>query len=199
MANGHSPLDRGFDWYVGLPYSDDMGCGAAPTLTMAPLNAEHTMACPACRKNNEPAVKCPADPSCGRPNGCFGEDMGVPLFHNRTIVAQPVDLGKVSQNYTVRPPNLRRLCARYPCKRCWLSTGPGSRVPRQRRGSTGAVLPLLRRLARARPSESRAGVGRKDSRHAAGTPHRRRQGVCGGAHGDGESCRDGSSRRVFVS
>ena len=106
MANGHSPLDRGFDWYVGLPYSDDMGCGAAPTLTMAPLNAEHTMACPACRKNNEPAVKCPADPSCGRPNGCFGEDMGVPLFHNRTIVAQPVDLGKVSQNYTVRPPNL---------------------------------------------------------------------------------------------
>ena len=27
-------------------------------------------------------------------------DLGVPLFHNRTIVAQPVDLGAVSNSYT---------------------------------------------------------------------------------------------------
>ena len=145
MANGHSPLDRGFDWYVGLPYSDDMGCGAAPTLTMAPLNAEHTMACPACRKNNEPAVKCPADPSCGRPNGCFGEDMGVPLFHNRTIVAQPVDLGKVSQNYTVRPPNLAQTLRKTSVQKMLVVNrarfASSSPTPRQHRSRSSSTTP----------------------------------------------------------
>ena len=40
IANGYHPMDRGFDWYVGLPYSDDMGCGAKPTAVMAPMNNE---------------------------------------------------------------------------------------------------------------------------------------------------------------
>ena len=123
-ANGHHPIDRGFDWvssstakrfaahspthilifvccqYVGLPYSDDMGCGAAPTSVMAPQNPEHTIFCPACASRFNQTQDCQPDHSCGRSNGCFGMDMGVPLFHNKTIVAQPVDLGAVSENYT---------------------------------------------------------------------------------------------------
>ena len=99
VANGHHPVHRGFDFYVGLPYSDDMGCGATPTAVMAPLNQERTIFCPACQIDGQPAPKCAADPSCGRPNGCFAENLGVPLFQNETIVAQPVDLGKVSGAY----------------------------------------------------------------------------------------------------
>lgn len=103
-ANGHHPLDRGFDWYVGLPYSDDMGCGASPTSVMAPLNEQKTMFCPACAKNASENITCPSDPSCARfgSDGCFARGLGVPLFHNRTIVAQPVDLGRVSENYTAQ-------------------------------------------------------------------------------------------------
>lgn len=93
-------MDRGFDWYVGLPYSDDMGCGAKPTAVMAPMNPEHTIFCPACATEFNETQDCQPDHSCGRINGCFGMDLGVPLFHNRTIVAQPVDLGAVSNNYT---------------------------------------------------------------------------------------------------
>lgn len=99
-ANGHHPRDRGFDWYVGLPYSDDMGCGATPTSVMAPQNPEQTIFCPACPTRFNQSQDCQPDHSCGRSNGCFGQNMGVPLFHNRTIVAQPVDLGRVSENYT---------------------------------------------------------------------------------------------------
>jgi hypothetical protein len=71
---------------------------------MAPQNQQHSMWCPACAKNQSDAKNqtCPADHSCGRNNGCFGQAMGVPLFHNRTIVAQPVDLGRVSENYTAQ-------------------------------------------------------------------------------------------------
>lgn len=42
----------------------------------------------------EPA--CPADASCGRGDGCADFDLGVPLFKNHTIVAQPVDLDGLS-------------------------------------------------------------------------------------------------------
>jgi hypothetical protein len=77
-----------------------MGCGAKPTSVMAPMNEEHTIFCPACPTEHNQTQDCQPDVSCGRPNGCFGQNMGVPLFHNRTIVAQPVDLGAVSNNYT---------------------------------------------------------------------------------------------------
>lgn len=77
-----------------------MGCGAKPTAVMAPMNPEHTIFCPACATEFNETQDCQPDHSCGRVNGCFGMDLGVPLFHNRTIVAQPVDLGAVSNNYT---------------------------------------------------------------------------------------------------
>jgi arylsulfatase G len=99
MANGHHPNRRGFDSYVGLPYSNDMGCGAQPTDVMAPQNTERTSFCPACQSDGEPPPVCPADPSCGRSNGCYGMDMGVPLFFNETIVQQPASLDGLSDVY----------------------------------------------------------------------------------------------------
>lgn len=101
LGSTHSfhPYQRGFDFYVGLPYSSDMGCGAQPTKVMPPLNNESTILCPACQRDGEPSPVCPADTSCGRPNGCFGMDMGVPLFNNQTIVQQPADLDALSDRY----------------------------------------------------------------------------------------------------
>jgi len=99
MANGHHPAERGFDFYVGLPYSTDMGCAASATLTMAPMNDEHTALCPACQHTGEPVPACPADPSCGRQSGCADFDIAVPLFHNTTIVEQPVDMDALSDKY----------------------------------------------------------------------------------------------------
>ena len=97
-ANGHHPIHRGFDYYVGLPYSNDMGCGATPTIVMAPQNAEHTELCPTCAMIAN-GSKCPADPSCGRANGCADSDLGVPLFNNLTIIEQPANLDTVSDRY----------------------------------------------------------------------------------------------------
>jgi hypothetical protein len=37
---GHHPLDKGFDSYLGVPYSVDMGCADPPGANLPP--------CPAC-------------------------------------------------------------------------------------------------------------------------------------------------------
>ena len=103
MAHGHQPTARGFDSWVGLPYSSDMGCAARRTSVMAPDNAARTIFCPACQHGGDPPPSCPADNSCGRPVGCYDSvgatALGVPFFRNFTIVEQPADLDALSDRY----------------------------------------------------------------------------------------------------
>jgi membrane-anchored protein YejM (alkaline phosphatase superfamily) len=75
-----------------------MGCGATPTIVMAPQNKQHTMLCPDCIDAQAKGA-CPPDPSCGRANGCADVTLGLPLFHNHTIVQQPLDLDTTSDQY----------------------------------------------------------------------------------------------------
>ena len=93
-APGYHPIDRGFDSYLGVPYSIDMGCGAGPTSKLSPNN--DTMFCPACQRHGEPAPPCHADPSCHRDDGCGFKDIGLPVHQDRTIVEQPADLDNLS-------------------------------------------------------------------------------------------------------
>ena len=69
----YHPLSRGFDFYYGLPYSNDMGC-----VTCSPIYDK-------------------------RFNCTCGEDMrwnvSVPLYENRDIIEQPVDLTTLSARY----------------------------------------------------------------------------------------------------
>ena len=103
-ANGHHPSDRGFDFFVGLPYSWDMGCGAVPAIMVWPNAANgNNMSeiCPACQRAGAPAPAPAGDECCGRKkgSGCPGQTIGVPLFHNKTIVEQPVNLDTLSARY----------------------------------------------------------------------------------------------------
>lgn len=36
LTSGHHPLDHGFDTYLGVPYSLDMGCTHPPGLDLPP-------------------------------------------------------------------------------------------------------------------------------------------------------------------
>ena len=94
----HHPIDRGFDFYVGVPYSVDMGCGATPTITFAPTPAYNSSLCPACPLSGQPMPDLPPETSCHRKCGCI-MNLGVPIFYNKTIKEQPVDLGTVSDQY----------------------------------------------------------------------------------------------------
>ena len=87
-TRGYHPIDRGFDSYVGLPYSLDMGCAAQPSIVIGPYVDANRSSCPACA----PHAPCPADRSCLRAAGCADASLGLPLYHNRTIVQQPADL-----------------------------------------------------------------------------------------------------------
>lgn len=69
----YHPLSRGFDYYFGLPYSNDMGC-----VTCSPV------------------YDIKVDPQCGR-NKNF--NISVPLFENSKIVEQPVDLTTLTKRY----------------------------------------------------------------------------------------------------
>ena len=66
------PTKRGFDQYLGIPYSHDM--------------------CPCLKCFNS------TTPSCF--DGCRIDMVGCPLFMDETIVEQPVDLTKLTKKYT---------------------------------------------------------------------------------------------------
>ena len=81
-----------------------MGCGAVPAIMVWPNEKNgNNMSeiCPACRRANDPAPPSAGDECCGRAKGkgCPGQDIGVPLFHNKTIVEQPVNLDTLSDRY----------------------------------------------------------------------------------------------------
>lgn len=72
-----------------------MGCASQPQVVIGPYRNASFSECPACHIN----PSCPVDASCGRPHGCADVELGLPLYHNRTIVQQPVDLDSLSKHY----------------------------------------------------------------------------------------------------
>ncbi|KAM6951553.1 arylsulfatase G [Aplochiton taeniatus] len=83
------PTNRGFKYYLGIPYSNDMGC------------------------TDEPGYDLPKCPSCdpgththrslqliGRRGGGCSTNVALPLFENDSIVEQPLDLWGLTQRYT---------------------------------------------------------------------------------------------------
>ena len=64
--DGFTPVDHGFDIYVGVPCSIDMGCAAHPTITAWICGNDTAMLCPACPVDPNPIPShFPPDQSCG--------------------------------------------------------------------------------------------------------------------------------------
>ncbi|XP_053939712.1 arylsulfatase G isoform X1 [Cuculus canorus] len=79
----HHPSFRGFDYYFGIPYSNDMGCTDTPGYNLPP--------CPSCPRHGA------ADSRVTRKD-CYTE-VALPLFENVTIVQQPVNLSSLAARY----------------------------------------------------------------------------------------------------
>ncbi|KAM9598164.1 arylsulfatase G isoform 1-T3 [Trichechus inunguis] len=78
----YHPNFRGFDYYFGIPYSNDMGCTDTPGYDHPP--------CPACPQQSRP--------SRNPERACY-TDVALPLYENLTIVEQPVNLSSLAQKY----------------------------------------------------------------------------------------------------
>ncbi|XP_066469862.1 arylsulfatase G isoform X2 [Tiliqua scincoides] len=79
----YHPNLRGFDYYFGIPYSNDMGCTDTPGYNLPP--------CPACPQHSTTASTKKRD--------CY-DDVALPLFENFTIIQQPVNLTSLAAKYT---------------------------------------------------------------------------------------------------
>ena len=85
----YHPSYRGFDFYFGLPYSNDMGCVDKPGYDLPQ--------CKACPSDHEDGVFRVADKP-GDPCDIKMND-SVPLYKQTQIVEQPVDLNTLSEQY----------------------------------------------------------------------------------------------------
>ncbi|XP_078510422.1 arylsulfatase G [Lissotriton helveticus] len=85
---GHSgyfhPIFRGFDYYFGIPYSNDMGCTDTPGYNLPPCSA------------------CPLQSMNISGNSDCMTEVALPLMENLTIVEQPVNLTSLTEKYTKR-------------------------------------------------------------------------------------------------
>ncbi|XP_053309511.1 arylsulfatase G isoform X2 [Spea bombifrons] len=72
----------GFDYFYGIPYSNDMGCTDHPGYDLPP--------CPPCPM--------PPETRGSRRGGCF-TDLALPLMENSAIVEQPVTLSSLPATY----------------------------------------------------------------------------------------------------
>ncbi|XP_008939679.1 PREDICTED: arylsulfatase G [Merops nubicus] len=79
----HHPSFRGFDYYLGIPYSHDMGCTDTPGYNLPP--------CPPCPRHG-PAARPAARKDCYT-------EVALPLFENVTIIQQPVNLSSLAERY----------------------------------------------------------------------------------------------------
>ncbi|XP_043959532.1 arylsulfatase G isoform X2 [Gambusia affinis] len=82
----YSPNNRGFDYYFGIPYSNDMGCTDTPGYDLPP--------CLAC-VSSEPQVIRQRRSVHG---GCYSK-VGLPLVENGSIVEQPLNLWALTEKY----------------------------------------------------------------------------------------------------
>ncbi|KAJ3608286.1 hypothetical protein NHX12_025335 [Muraenolepis orangiensis] len=71
----YGPAGRGFDYYLGIPYSNDMGC------------------------TDVPGYDLPPSPPCAAIVPQVEHSVGLPLLENRSIVEQPLDLWTLTQRY----------------------------------------------------------------------------------------------------
>ncbi|XP_075418254.1 arylsulfatase G [Tenrec ecaudatus] len=78
----YHPNFRGFDYYFGIPYSNDMGCTDTPGFDYPP--------CPACPQKSGPSR---------RPERACYTDVALPLYENLAIIEQPVNLNDLAQKY----------------------------------------------------------------------------------------------------
>ncbi|XP_045155420.1 arylsulfatase G [Echinops telfairi] len=78
----YHPNFRGFDYYYGIPYSNDMGCTDTPGYDYPP--------CPACPQKNG---------SSRHPERACSTDVALPLYENLAIIEQPVSLSGLAQKY----------------------------------------------------------------------------------------------------
>uniref|UniRef100_A0A3P8UFQ3 Arylsulfatase G n=1 Tax=Cynoglossus semilaevis TaxID=244447 RepID=A0A3P8UFQ3_CYNSE len=78
----YSPTNRGFDYYLGIPYSNDMGCTDTPG-----YNLPRCLPCDS------------SSPQRRLDKGCYTK-VGLPLMENSSIVEQPLNLWTLSQQYT---------------------------------------------------------------------------------------------------
>ncbi|CAL9698903.1 unnamed protein product [Knipowitschia caucasica] len=79
----YSPTNRGFSYYLGVPYSNDMGCTDSPGYDLP-----H---CPPCDTHR-------GQYRLSEGRGCFHK-VGLPLIENSSIVQQPLDLWTLTQTY----------------------------------------------------------------------------------------------------
>ncbi|KAM4034111.1 arylsulfatase G isoform 1-T2 [Anomaloglossus baeobatrachus] len=77
------PNSRGFDYYYGIPYSNDMGCTDSPGYDLPPCAP-----CP-------PKVN-----TLHRPDGGCSTKLALPLMKNTAILEQPLDLSSLSTRYS---------------------------------------------------------------------------------------------------
>ncbi|KAG9350319.1 hypothetical protein JZ751_026673 [Albula glossodonta] len=81
----YHPSHRGFDYYLGIPYSNDMGCTDSPGFDLP--------SCPPCEHDRLMYGK-------GH-SRCFSK-VALPLYENLSIVEQPLDLWTLAERYTQR-------------------------------------------------------------------------------------------------
>uniref|UniRef100_H2V0E1 Arylsulfatase G n=1 Tax=Takifugu rubripes TaxID=31033 RepID=H2V0E1_TAKRU len=75
----YRPNRRGFDYYLGVPYSNDMGCTDVPG-----YNLPRCLPCDSLRRS--------------RHDGCYSK-VALPLIENTTIVQQPLNLWRLTEQY----------------------------------------------------------------------------------------------------
>lgn len=80
----YSPTNRGFDYYLGVPYSNDMGCTDAPGFNL-----------PQCLPCDSPQVFRLKRSERG---SCYSK-VALPLMENCSILAQPLDLWTLTDTY----------------------------------------------------------------------------------------------------
>ncbi|KAG8445940.1 hypothetical protein GDO86_013707 [Hymenochirus boettgeri] len=83
--DGHHPNARGFDYYYGIPYSNDMGCTDHPGCDIPP--------CLPCQGPNTTQQR--------EQGGCY-DKVALPLMENRAIVEQPLDLGTLTARFELK-------------------------------------------------------------------------------------------------
>ncbi|XP_039991308.1 arylsulfatase G isoform X1 [Xiphias gladius] len=82
----YGPTNRGFDYYLGIPYSNDMGCTDIPGYNLPqclPCDASGPQVFRLKRSVHE---------------GCYSK-VGLPLIENNSIVEQPLDLWTLTEQY----------------------------------------------------------------------------------------------------
>ncbi|XP_062859177.1 arylsulfatase G [Trichomycterus rosablanca] len=77
----YHPIHRGFDYYLGIPYSNDMGCTDKPGFDLP--------SCPPCDRTKHKSRK----------HGGCDTQTGLPLFENQSIIEQPLDLWDLTELY----------------------------------------------------------------------------------------------------